>query len=278
MKKYRWSLKKTKEFLKSRSLGTEMKMGFSHQLMSHEKRMKVECKVTRLDQDWSESCMPEDADELVIRNTFVNVRDLADSLGFPPARDKDDTQHVGIVRRPSWADVDGGRQLEEAQEAEEPKSPLSMMLGSAKETLKPIVPPRGPLISALKGAQKPTPSVAVAAELEPATVCDGSPAADATVVSIQTRSSLVQCRATEIVPKRFGLKLRSSSIILEYEVPSHSLRAHHVIKVSLSNLCDKSIARDLQERHPHWLEGVQNDQLIELVGRLRRGQSVVGGS
>lgn len=73
--------------------------------------------------------------------------------------------------------------------------------------------------------------------------------------------------------RRFGLNATTGSIILEYEVPKHCLRAHHRMSVdfeSAGQSQDNAVADALQNVHGPWLTAVSPSQLAELVGRLRR--------
>lgn len=83
-------------------------------------------------------------------------------------------------------------------------------------------------------------------------------------------SGTLECSPAEIVPKAFGSKFREKTIILEYEVPSHNIRAHHPIKVaSATGDDDTSTAKQLQQEHSLWLGDVCTEQLAGLVTRLR---------
>lgn len=106
---------------------------------------------------------------------------------------------------------------------------------------------------------------------------------DATI-AIRTPSGVVSCEPGEIVCRRLGLDYQLNSILLEYEVPSQKLLAHHAIAVDLQELTDRSgpdgreadlaLAEALAERlrtsvHRLWLVSVPRKQLTKLVGRLR---------
>eukprot|EP00401_Gymnodinium_catenatum_P007423 CAMPEP_0117604848 /NCGR_PEP_ID=MMETSP0784-20121206/78894_1 /TAXON_ID=39447 /ORGANISM="" /LENGTH=301 /DNA_ID=CAMNT_0005407883 /DNA_START=183 /DNA_END=1088 /DNA_ORIENTATION=+ len=249
MQKYRWSLRKTLEFMKSRGLGTEIKMGFMHQLQSFEKRLVASHADVPLGREWCDLAPSCDPEELLISNTFVNVRSTAmgEEEETKPTAYTGKPQPAGLAGASAsirWSDAAQGGRLTEEQEAPEP-------LTSEKQDDEPR---------------------------------DGRAAKKAATVAIQTRSRIVHCSAAEIVPQRVGLRFRSSSIILEYEVPSQSLRAHHVIEVNFesggahADFCDKAASEKLRRGHAPWLDGVSTEQLVALVGRLRCARSAAGGS
>ncbi|CAE8643101.1 unnamed protein product, partial [Polarella glacialis] len=96
-------------------------------------------------------------------------------------------------------------------------------------------------------------------------------ASDASI-TIATPKGDIQCRAEEIVCKRFGLNFERGCILLEYEVPSQYLLAHHVIEVDLQQggpSDDLSDASRLKQMHGPWLAAVCPEQLSRLIGRLR---------
>jgi protein-tyrosine phosphatase len=283
MKKFTWSLKKTKEYLKYRELGIELKMGFLQQLQSFEKRLLAECKATELSQSWSnDGDVVLNAGEVLLMNTFLNVKacsETAESMKDSTTASSCTSSSRASSRRASWADAVADGQLVEEQEPEAPKSPLSMMLAGSREMPKPVKP-HGPLKSALKGASSPTVAQIITESSESVVQVEedrGRQVLEGETLAIQTRSRVITCNSVEIVPKRFGLKIGQRCIVLEYEVPVHGLRAHHAMKVCLTNKCDRESALRLQREHPQWLHDVSLDQLAELVGRLRRGQSKAGG-
>jgi hypothetical protein len=103
-------------------------------------------------------------------------------------------------------------------------------------------------------------------------------------IVIHTKSGIVRCNPSEIVPKRFGLKLQTRTIILEYVVPEQGLRAHHSISIDLpknqrgpvesgdvgKEAKSRAVAKveDLQRMHAPWLSGVSTEQLKRLLGRF----------
>eukprot|EP00747_Dinoflagellata_sp_TGD_P193647 gnl/TRDRNA2_/TRDRNA2_60086_c0_seq1.p1 gnl/TRDRNA2_/TRDRNA2_60086_c0~~gnl/TRDRNA2_/TRDRNA2_60086_c0_seq1.p1 ORF type:complete len:588 (+),score=87.71 gnl/TRDRNA2_/TRDRNA2_60086_c0_seq1:127-1890(+) len=116
-----------------------------------------------------------------------------------------------------------------------------------------------------------------------------------------------RCSPEEIVPRRFGLQLKGGIIILEYQVPSHGVLAHHQIPIDVCNgdappprrrprqhaetngdhrngresgsgdddarLLEWAMAkaRSLQKGDTHgpWLAGVATEQLARLIVRLQ---------
>lgn len=280
MKKYRWNFKKTKAFLSYRGLGCDIKMGLLHQLQSYDKRLAAEC--GPLGESWS---VPESGfndEELLIRNTFMNVTETTKPDECLSSKEKATSiTCAGVSRRISWSDASSGGILTEFQEpenVEELLSPLSGLLCTKKEKVLPTqnsTPQQLVLRSALKGGR--------ASVAQNGGQCD-SHVAEASTMTIQTRSRSVQCTAAELKLTRFGLKLRRSRIVLEYEVPAHGLRAHHVIKVGFekgddhTDDSDEGIADRLQQENAPWLDGVLKEQLSGLVGRLRSARCTAGGS
>eukprot|EP00928_Gymnodinium_smaydae_P073467 TRINITY_DN5666_c0_g1_i2.p1 TRINITY_DN5666_c0_g1~~TRINITY_DN5666_c0_g1_i2.p1 ORF type:complete len:405 (+),score=109.31 TRINITY_DN5666_c0_g1_i2:152-1366(+) len=294
MRRYSWSLNKALEFLRSRQLGTEIKMGLLQQLQSFEKRLaakRSEAGEGPLEKDWrgevgsacarasapaaSGGAAAGDADEVLLRNTFINVRETTGNGTDAP----DGAAGAGNAARKitlRWRDANAGGALADEQEAEppeEPQSPLSAMLSGGSRTFsRTLAPTPGrdakPGRSALKGSR--------------AVSKDGGAGA----IAIQTPKGLVKVSASEIVSKRFGLKFRGSCIILEYEVPSHGLRAHHSMSVKFAvgdgsngaDTCEKAVVAQLRRDHAAWLNGIAPEQLMELCGRLRRQRTAVGGS
>ena len=76
MKKYKWSLLKTLEFLNSRRPDLEIRATFIHQLSAYEARLTQD-KSYNITSKWDELCNPKapiTCEELVLRNTFVNAQ------------------------------------------------------------------------------------------------------------------------------------------------------------------------------------------------------------
>lgn len=73
MKRYRWSLYKTLEFLTSRRSDLEIRTSFYHQLLNLESRLfqQSEGSVTV---NWHDLGQHNDHEELILRNTFLNAR------------------------------------------------------------------------------------------------------------------------------------------------------------------------------------------------------------
>ena len=76
MRKYRWSLLKTLEFLNSRRPDLEIRATFIHQLSAYESRL-VKAGMGPKTSKWTEvaedSCFLE-SEELLLRNTFLNAQ------------------------------------------------------------------------------------------------------------------------------------------------------------------------------------------------------------
>lgn len=75
MRKYRWSLLKTLEFLNSRRPDLEIRATFIHQLSAYEAKLKGQTKMP-ITSKWNEISNNKvniECEELVLRNTFVNA-------------------------------------------------------------------------------------------------------------------------------------------------------------------------------------------------------------
>eukprot|EP00747_Dinoflagellata_sp_TGD_P206754 gnl/TRDRNA2_/TRDRNA2_80423_c0_seq1.p1 gnl/TRDRNA2_/TRDRNA2_80423_c0~~gnl/TRDRNA2_/TRDRNA2_80423_c0_seq1.p1 ORF type:complete len:392 (-),score=79.82 gnl/TRDRNA2_/TRDRNA2_80423_c0_seq1:65-1240(-) len=278
MKKYRWTLRKTTEYFKSRKVNVRMKPGFLQQLLAFESRLSADESQAPLSNGWdadAEAGLLE-SESFLLRNTFLNANapagrsQIAQKDGRPTAyMDPDyDAEHDEPDRphKIRWHQVliDG---------AEEPEVELnSDGVAVKREAGKPCR-------SALKGAlQVPLsePEVANSSVEKKSRSKDGK-------ISIKTRSGVVQCSADDIVLNRLGLMIECGTIILEYMVPSLGLRAHHTVNVKLDKgtkrsrengdfhptAHDKATAEHLQHVHGPWLSGVSTDQLARLVCRLQ---------
>lgn len=76
MRKFRWSLLKTLEFLNSRRPDLEIRATFIHQLSAYEARLQQQLKLP-ITSKWDEISNPRtnfECEELVLRNTFVNAQ------------------------------------------------------------------------------------------------------------------------------------------------------------------------------------------------------------
>lgn len=69
IKKFRWTLFKTLEFLSSRRPDIDLKQGFITQLANLENRLKSLGKYTS---KWLELAEEHDSDEILMRNTYLN--------------------------------------------------------------------------------------------------------------------------------------------------------------------------------------------------------------
>lgn len=76
MRKYRWSLLKSLEFLNSRRPDLEIRATFIHQLSAYEQRlqMKFNSKFTSKWDELSEERPYVTTEELILRNTFINAQ------------------------------------------------------------------------------------------------------------------------------------------------------------------------------------------------------------
>jgi len=73
MKRYRWSLYKTLEFLTSRRSDLEIRTSFYHQLLNLESRL-FQLSDGNMTVNWHEAAPEHDGEELILRNTFLNAR------------------------------------------------------------------------------------------------------------------------------------------------------------------------------------------------------------
>merc|ERR1719498_2051465 len=100
------------------------------------------------------------------------------------------------------------------------------------------------------------------------------------VIEIKTRTGVVSSRSDEIVRLRFGVSSKRGALLLEYEVPSRGLRAHHSIPVHFGETRkgypsgkigddDVAITAKLKHDHERWLCTVPSMQIVHLVSRLR---------
>ncbi|CAK0825961.1 unnamed protein product [Prorocentrum cordatum] len=263
MRKYRWSLSKATDFLQSRHVTPRMNAGFQLQLKDFERRLASQSLV--LSSEWEDALSPnmdetlgETYDEELLMNTLLNGRAVTPKSNSE--RDKSEPKRT-VERRVSFRDNwSGDKALLESY------SPAS---ATAPATDSPLGPP------------------------SPADACsDSGAAADGTWV-IQTPEGGVSCSRAEIVQRRLGVKLKCSTIILEYAVPSRGLRAHHAVVVDLQTMAarlgksppagdggrgsdefDDATAEYLQLQHAPWLGDVCQKQLSALIRRLRCGPVV----
>lgn len=250
MKKYRWNMKKTLEFLKAKQIEIEMKPNFTQQLSSYELRLAAKTEGS-LSLDWEAvSEGAGDAEQHLLRNTYLNITAKApiDLRPTPPR-----------TYKLQWSDG----LANDKSRLEQPESPPH-----SPRHAKAARP-------ALKGSRAKGPAGGGGQSLATKLQGAGAIAACQATITIRTRGGVVQCSPEEIVHRRFGLKFSCSTIILEYAVPKHNVRAHHAVKLDLPSLaagavsCDAAAAEHLREAHAPWLNGVSAQQLAELVGRLR---------
>lgn len=96
MRRYRWSLLKTLEFLNSRRPDLEMRQSFLNQLSQYENRLYqrgLGPKTTRWTELSDNSTTPIENEELILRNTYLNsqMAPLADLSGVNVHIDKNFT-------------------------------------------------------------------------------------------------------------------------------------------------------------------------------------------
>ena len=123
MRKYRWSLLKSLEFLNSRRPDLEIRATFIHQLSLYEARLQnlynlhISCKWDELsNQNTSYAC-----EELLLRNTFVNSQ-----MGpIPPPSDQDSKE----LKKPAIVWVD------ELKDRTEEQKKKGLVTSSSKDDL-----------------------------------------------------------------------------------------------------------------------------------------------
>jgi len=281
MRRFRWTLKKATEFLRSRNILLQMKPEFRRQLLDYEQRLVSKLDLS-LSLEWEDprmvpsnknlSVIGEGVDELLVTNTYLNVtRQRQPLAGVQLASNGELTSSKRRLNL-KWSDnkaddivVDSDRSLLEE---------FAYIEDLDLENIENRRPPDSRRLLALKSALKGAPSLSAShgpprVEHPESGNCD-----DAAWLCIRTKSGVVRCSPNEIVPKRFGLQMQRRTILLEYEVPRHGLRAHHPIRVDALALTDGrstragTIADGLRKTHGPWLMGVAAEQLAELVCRL----------
>lgn len=77
MRKYRWSLLKSLEFLNSRRPDLEIRATFIHQLSAYEQRLQQKFNSNKFTSKWDELSEERPyitTEELILRNTFINAQ------------------------------------------------------------------------------------------------------------------------------------------------------------------------------------------------------------
>lgn len=255
MKKYRWGAQKAFEFMESRRPEQKLQQAFKRQLSSYEERLKSQAgpplsfswksaDLSQLEEEEEQGPHAEN-EELMLSNSYFNGHS-------GPTVELELGPNVApfVAQKLSWADGMAGDKLR----LERPASP------AGKAALKTVLKARSSVMAGGAGMAASRNST------------NGS-------IEIRTRSRVVHCRKEEIVPKRFGLQYSRDTILLEYVVPGHGLRAHHPIRVDMgagAGKTDRSTAEHLRRTHAPWLDGVTVEQLAGLIGRLRGGSSPSG--
>ncbi|KAF4714098.1 hypothetical protein FOZ62_019065 [Perkinsus olseni] len=105
MRKYRWGMRKTLEFLQSRRPDVNLRQGYLQQLAAFERRL-ISYQKMKLSGDWSlSSVTPKlDSEEYLLRNTFMNSQmgPLAD-LSIRPSRSN--SVNGALRRSIDWSDA-----------------------------------------------------------------------------------------------------------------------------------------------------------------------------
>jgi len=258
MRKCRWGLRKTLDFLSFKCRALRPNPGFYHQLMAYEERLETESGETH-SRNWDEVEVCDSRfDELVLHNTYMNHRRLA----------KPDMQVNGLERPKTGQKMFFASKVAMVKPYEVGSVLESFQSDEESEIGRPSSATSAPTKSCLKsGKQK-----------RPISEADGSGAEP--LIKIFRSSGPVTCRADEIEPKRFGVQLYSNTIILEYVVPRLGLRAHHAMMVDVEgpiarslckdpDACNAALAEELRDRHEPWLQQTDHEQLTSLVGRVR---------
>lgn len=243
MKKYKWTCRKSMQYITSRCPELDLRSSFRQQLARYERRLSSFKKI-QLSSTWERDFTGEE--ELMLRNTYLNSQ-----VPSPGGDSESDVERV-VIRRLSWSDGAANN-----KELVEPDGPF---LGTGETPT--------PLISVLKPISKNVPE---------SMYSTGTAHVEAiTTITIKTPSGMVYIQPNEIVSKRYGLVMKRSVIVLEYTVPKRGLRAHHSMTVDVQNCSaecsNEKAAESLQCLHAPWLAGVSMRQLAQLIGRLRNGQ------
>ena len=95
MKKYKWSLNKSIEYLKSKKQDVDIPIYFFEQLQKFETRMKLRKELT-IDTPWEFEGL-KDPEEKIMRNTYLNG--FKPQIPNEPKKEKDKFRHI------MWADI-----------------------------------------------------------------------------------------------------------------------------------------------------------------------------
>eukprot|EP00930_Biecheleria_cincta_P061550 TRINITY_DN47111_c0_g1_i1.p1 TRINITY_DN47111_c0_g1~~TRINITY_DN47111_c0_g1_i1.p1 ORF type:complete len:536 (+),score=96.41 TRINITY_DN47111_c0_g1_i1:75-1682(+) len=94
-------------------------------------------------------------------------------------------------------------------------------------------------------------------------------------VEIETSRGKVTLDVDELVPKRLGMISKPGRLILEYEVPTRGIRAHHCMDVKVSSHADdtdawaRSEVQRLLVAHHLWLSRVDDQQLLRFLQKIQ---------
>jgi len=109
MKKYRWSLQKSLEFLRAKKPNIEIRPSFFNQLVNLENKF-VKQGIGAKSYNWNELSDPNnpDSDELLLTNTFLNSRKIPiPENSISPKKGKGNSQSITLKEkknRVDWAD------------------------------------------------------------------------------------------------------------------------------------------------------------------------------
>lgn len=257
MRKCRWGLRKTLDFLTFKCRALRPNPGFYHQLMAYEERLETESGEAH-SRNWDEVEVCDSRfDELVLHNTYMNHKRLA----------KPDLQVNGLERPKTGQKMFFANKVATVKPYEVGSVLDSFQSDEESEIVRPPTAPT-PTKSCLKSGKKRRPAL------------EADDAGAEPLIKIFRSSGPVTCRADEIEPKRFGVQFYSNTIILEYVVPRLGLRAHHAMMVDVEgpiarslrkdpDACNDALAEELRDRHAPWLQQTDHEQLTSLVGRVR---------
>lgn len=269
MKKYKWDLQATLEYIYFRCPALNVNDGFLNQLETFEQRLE-DARCHEADSDDSSW------DGNTLQNTLTNCQrpalsDVQIGKKTPSSRRQRIlfSEHIAEVKPYNVGSV-----LEEASQDDSPKAEKSKV---GKPVLK----------SVLKSGMKTQPMSNGRHETNGGLAMNGgNNVAIGTIIIHTKKSGPVSCNPDEIVPQRFGVQISSKTIFLEYEVPRYGLRAHHSISVDFEGpkvpdhraskaeeiAGDIQLANKLVEQHRPWLAGVSVEQIANLVGHVRTGK------
>lgn len=291
MRRHRWCLKKTVDFLKSRHPCMNMRPVLLQQLEAYERRLTQTKPALSLDWD----SPPEEAEplpdnleseELMLRNTYVNSLTLEPdpihgaSNGVPSAKG---LGGMGAMGPPSLMKL-----ANKSQGTRQEWTPRKLLWldGLTDDRPQDSTKLEKPAGADKHNALRPRDADG---RLVPTSALKAASAEEVTITIRSKRASgPLHCRPSDLIPERFGLQLQRRTIILEYTVPCHGVRAHHAIPVDFGLAgdlgdstsqedADAAAAARIRQKHAPWLAAVSTAQLRDLVRKLRLEAKTAGG-